>query len=226
MALSRLGSMRKVADAFGFTTSTVSQQIAALAKVAGEQLIEPDGRRVRLTPAGRRLADHAVTILAAVDAARLDLDPEAEPLICNDPRPLRAPRQRPRAPGRDRRHRPRCLLSVAAISFTAGWACSDLPADRGDRGCGVWWWSARAKLRPQTVRFHYSIRRRSLRTGINPGRAVVGFVFHIGTPTGGCLPPTMVSESEPTDHHARPSLFEQQQNSKTRKESHVFKINY
>src|SRR6185369_16794638 len=87
LALSRLGSMRKVADAFGFTTSTVSQQIAALAKVAGEQLIEPDGRRVRLTPAGRRLADHAVTILAAVDAARLDLDPEAEPLICNDPRP-------------------------------------------------------------------------------------------------------------------------------------------
>jgi DNA-binding transcriptional LysR family regulator len=34
---------------------------------------------VRLTPAGRRLADHAVTILAAVDTARLDLDPDAEP---------------------------------------------------------------------------------------------------------------------------------------------------
>ena len=29
--------------------------------------------------AGRRLADHAVTILAAVEAARLDLDPTAEP---------------------------------------------------------------------------------------------------------------------------------------------------
>ena len=34
---------------------------------------------MRLTPAGRRLADHAVTILAAVEAARLDLDPDAEP---------------------------------------------------------------------------------------------------------------------------------------------------
>src|SRR3954467_544721 len=79
LALSRLGSMRKVAEAFSLTTSTVSQQIAALAREAGEQLIEPDGRRVRLTPAGRRLADHAVTILAAVDAARLDLDPAAEP---------------------------------------------------------------------------------------------------------------------------------------------------
>jgi DNA-binding transcriptional LysR family regulator len=72
--------MRRVAEAFALTTSTVSQQIAALAKETGEQMIEPDGRRVRLTPAGRRLADHAVTILAAVDAARLDLDPDAEPV--------------------------------------------------------------------------------------------------------------------------------------------------
>src|SRR3954451_1360463 len=80
LALSRLGSMRKVAEAFALTTSTVSQQIAALAREAGEQLVEPEGRRVRLTPAGRRLADHAVTILAAVDAARLDLDPDAEPV--------------------------------------------------------------------------------------------------------------------------------------------------
>jgi len=79
LALSRLGSMGKVTEASGLTTSTVSQQIAALAKETGEQLIEPDGRRVRLTPAGRRLADHAVTILAAVDAARLDLNPDAEP---------------------------------------------------------------------------------------------------------------------------------------------------
>jgi DNA-binding transcriptional LysR family regulator len=72
--------MRKVAEAFSLTTSTVSQQTAALAREAGEQLIEPEGRRVRLTPAGRRLADHAVIILAAVDAARLDLDPDAEPV--------------------------------------------------------------------------------------------------------------------------------------------------
>lgn len=79
LALSRLGSMRAVAEAHHLTTSTVSQQIAALAKDTGVQLIEPEGRRVRLTPAGRRLADHAVTILAAVDTARLDLDPAAEP---------------------------------------------------------------------------------------------------------------------------------------------------
>ena len=79
LALSRLGSMRAVAEAHHLTTSTVSQQIAALAKETGAQLIEPAGRRVRLTAAGQRLADHAVTILAAVDSARLDLDPDAEP---------------------------------------------------------------------------------------------------------------------------------------------------
>ncbi len=79
LSLSRLGSMRAVADTHHLTTSTVSQQIAALAKETGARLIEPEGRRVRLTPAGQRLADHAVTILAAVDSARLDLDPDAEP---------------------------------------------------------------------------------------------------------------------------------------------------
>ena len=79
LALSRLGSMRAVADVHHLTTSTVSQQIAALARETGAQLIEPEGRRVRLTPAGQRLAEHAVTILAAIDSARLDLDPDAEP---------------------------------------------------------------------------------------------------------------------------------------------------
>ncbi len=77
--LARLGSMHEVAEELAVTTSTVSQQIAALARELGSDLIEPDGRRVRLTPAGRRLAEHAVTILAAVDAARLDLNPDAEP---------------------------------------------------------------------------------------------------------------------------------------------------
>ena len=77
--LSRLGSMRAVAEELHITTSTVSQQLAVLAREAGAVLVEPDGRRVRLTPAGQRLAGHAVTILAAVEAARLDLDPQAEP---------------------------------------------------------------------------------------------------------------------------------------------------
>ncbi|MDT7746099.1 MAG: hypothetical protein QOE59_5177, partial [Actinomycetota bacterium] len=77
--LARLGSMRAVAERLQTSTSSVSQQIAALAREAGAPLVEPDGRRVRLTPAGRRLADHAREILAAVDAARNDLEPHGEP---------------------------------------------------------------------------------------------------------------------------------------------------
>lgn len=79
LALSRLGSMHVVSETLGVTTSTVSQQIAALARDVGTPLLEPDGRRVRLTPAGRRLAGHAVHIIAAHEAARADLDPTAEP---------------------------------------------------------------------------------------------------------------------------------------------------
>ena len=79
LELSRLGSMHEVAAELGTTTSAVSQGIAALAREVGTPLIEPDGRRVRLTPDGRRLADHAIGILASIDAAHLALDPHAEP---------------------------------------------------------------------------------------------------------------------------------------------------
>ena len=75
----RYGSMRVVAEVLGTSTSVVSQQIAALAREVGAALVEPAGRRSRLTPEGRRLAEHARTILAAVESAELDLDPDAEP---------------------------------------------------------------------------------------------------------------------------------------------------
>lgn len=79
LELARLGSMREVAEALHTTTSTVSQQISVLATEMGAELTEPDGRRVRLTPAGRRLADHAITILEAVEDARADLVPDSDP---------------------------------------------------------------------------------------------------------------------------------------------------
>ena len=46
-SFSRLGSMREVADELGLTTSTVSHQLATLAREAGAVLVEPDGRKVR-----------------------------------------------------------------------------------------------------------------------------------------------------------------------------------
>lgn len=79
LELARLGSMREVADVMHTTTSTVSQQISVLATEMGAALVEPEGRRVRLTPAGRRLADHAITILEALEAARSDLAPQSDP---------------------------------------------------------------------------------------------------------------------------------------------------
>jgi DNA-binding transcriptional LysR family regulator len=79
LELSRYGSMRAVADVTMTSTSTISQQIATLAREVGVPLTERNGRGIRLTPAGHRLADHAVTILAAVEAARADLDSAADP---------------------------------------------------------------------------------------------------------------------------------------------------
>lgn len=79
VALAQHGSMRAVADELGLSTSTVSQQIAALAAQTGAALVEPVGRNIRLTPAGRRLAERSVAVLAALDAALLDLAPTADP---------------------------------------------------------------------------------------------------------------------------------------------------
>jgi len=71
--------MSAVAQATGYGTSAVSQQLAALERDAGVPLLEAAGRRVRLTPAGRRLVSHAEGILAAVTAAELDLAATSEP---------------------------------------------------------------------------------------------------------------------------------------------------
>jgi DNA-binding transcriptional LysR family regulator len=71
--------MSAVAEASGYGTSAVSQQLAALERQAGVPLLEANGRRVRLTPAGRRLVTHAEGILASVTAAERDLASAGEP---------------------------------------------------------------------------------------------------------------------------------------------------
>ena len=69
--------MHEVAAELGTTTSSVSPGIAALARDVGTDLVEGTGGGVRPHLGGRRLADHAVTILADVEAARRDLGPDS-----------------------------------------------------------------------------------------------------------------------------------------------------
>lgn len=62
--LTRRGTITAVAAALGYTPGGVSQQIAALEKATGMQLLRRVGRRVELTDAGATLALHAERILS------------------------------------------------------------------------------------------------------------------------------------------------------------------
>jgi DNA-binding transcriptional LysR family regulator len=67
--LSRRGSVTAVAEALWITPSAVSQQLSALEREVGTDLVERVGRGVRPTEAGRRLALDAERVLAALDVA-------------------------------------------------------------------------------------------------------------------------------------------------------------
>ena len=72
------GSLTAVADALGYTPSAISQQLAKLEAEAGRPLLEPVGRGVVLTAAGRTLVLHAREVLERLEAAAAALeDPEA-----------------------------------------------------------------------------------------------------------------------------------------------------
>ncbi len=68
------GSFSAAAEALSYTQSAVSQQIAALEREAGTQLVERSARGVRLTDAGMALVEHADAILARLSAAERDLE--------------------------------------------------------------------------------------------------------------------------------------------------------
>lgn len=67
------GTIAAVADAFSYTPSAVSQQLGALEREAGVPLLERVGRGVRLTDAGRSLADHTDGVLARLEHAEAEL---------------------------------------------------------------------------------------------------------------------------------------------------------
>jgi DNA-binding transcriptional LysR family regulator len=75
MALAQEGSFGHAAERLGYTQSAISQQIAALERAVGQQLVERPGgtRPARLTPAGHLLGEHAEVILSRLSAARADL---------------------------------------------------------------------------------------------------------------------------------------------------------
>ncbi|MFJ5533200.1 LysR family transcriptional regulator [Streptomyces sp. NPDC093261] len=73
-ALARHGSVSGAAEGLHVTTSAVSQQMAKLEREVGQRLLARNGRGVRLTDAGRLLADHAARILSQVELAQADLE--------------------------------------------------------------------------------------------------------------------------------------------------------
>lgn len=71
--VARRGSFAAAATHLHFSQSAVSQQIAALERQAGTQLVERQPRGVALTPAGRLLREHAHAILSGLEDAESDL---------------------------------------------------------------------------------------------------------------------------------------------------------
>lgn len=68
------GTVAATADALSMTPSAVSQQLKVLAREAGVTLLEPDGRRLRLTDAGRALVLRTEDVLAALARASAEMD--------------------------------------------------------------------------------------------------------------------------------------------------------
>lgn len=73
-AVARHGSVSGAAEGLHVTTSAVSQQMAKLERETGQQLLARNGRGVRLTDAGRLLAEHARRIISQLELAEADLE--------------------------------------------------------------------------------------------------------------------------------------------------------
>jgi len=66
------GTIRAAAEVLSFTPSAVSQQLSALERELGYDLLERRGRSVHLTPAGRVLVERAEPILAELADAEAE----------------------------------------------------------------------------------------------------------------------------------------------------------
>jgi DNA-binding transcriptional LysR family regulator len=71
--LKHRGTITAVAAAMSYSHSAVSQQLAVLEDELETKLLEPDGRRVRLTGQAEILVEHVEAILERIDHADADL---------------------------------------------------------------------------------------------------------------------------------------------------------
>ena len=74
LELRQRGTITAVASALSYSPSTVSQQLALLARNAGVPLLVAEGRRVRLTPQGEAVAAHAERVLELEEIVRGELE--------------------------------------------------------------------------------------------------------------------------------------------------------
>jgi DNA-binding transcriptional LysR family regulator len=72
-AVARHGSVTAAAKELNYSQPSVSHHLGRLEAETGAQLLQRVGRGIRLTPAGRLLADRATEILGRIDAAGAEL---------------------------------------------------------------------------------------------------------------------------------------------------------
>ncbi|MFJ8043355.1 LysR family transcriptional regulator [Kitasatospora sp. NPDC096147] len=72
-AVDECGTVTAAAERLHLSASAVSQQISALARQVGAPMLEPYGRRVRLTPAARLVLRHAAVVFGQLERAEAEL---------------------------------------------------------------------------------------------------------------------------------------------------------
>src|SRR5690349_9657234 len=71
--LKHRGTLAAVAAALSYSPSSISQQLSLLETEVGVPLLEPVGRRVRLTPQAEILVGHAEALLERLEQAEADV---------------------------------------------------------------------------------------------------------------------------------------------------------
>src|ERR1700754_3527452 len=72
-AVARHGSVTAAAKELHYSQPSVTHHLGRLESETGAQLVQRVGRGIRLTPAGRLLADRAAEIIGRIDAAGAEL---------------------------------------------------------------------------------------------------------------------------------------------------------